>query len=82
MKQLNKLKAIIFGEPPIYEANDGKPIEEVVIRYKDFYFMIDLDVESGKPTGEFGWSEGTPMSPTPVRDIYIARRQYASKTKR
>lgn len=53
-------------------ANDGKPIEQVIIRYKDFFFMVDIDVESGQPTGGFGWSEGTPMTHVPVRDHYTA----------
>jgi hypothetical protein len=52
--------------------NNGKPIEEVVIRFKDFFFMIHIDVESGKPTGDFGWSEGTPMTHTPIKEHYKA----------
>lgn len=72
MKQLNKLKP---WQTPIYEANDGKPIEEVVIRYKDFFFVIDFDVETGEPTGEFCWSEGTAMTHTPIREFYTARRK-------
>ncbi len=49
-------------------ANDGKPIEQLVIKYKDFYFGIDIDVESGEPTGDFGWSNDAMMFPsTPVR---------------
>jgi hypothetical protein len=59
-------------------ANEGKPIEQVVIRYKDFYFMIDIDVESGEPTGDFGWSEGQAMTPVPVREFYIAVRKEPS----
>ena len=53
-------------------ANEGNPIDQVVIRYKNFFFMIDIDVESGEPTGDFGWSEGTPMTPVPIREHYKA----------
>jgi len=54
--------------------NDGKPMEVVTIRYKDFYFFVDIDVDSGKPTGGFGWSEDPTMNPTvPIRDIWTAR---------
>lgn len=56
-------------------ANNGKPIDQVVIRYKDYFFMIDLDAESGEPTGGFGWSEGTPMTPVPIREHYTAVRR-------
>lgn len=74
MKQINKLKAFFFGQTPIYEANNGKPVEQVVIRYKDFFFEIDFDVESGEPTGEFGWTQGEPITHVPVRDFYTAIR--------
>ena len=70
MKQINKLRALVLGETPIYEANDGKPIDQVVIRHKNYFFMIDIDAESGEPTGEFGWSEGTPMTHVPIREHY------------
>ena len=56
-------------------ANDGKAVEELVIRHKDFYFGIMLDAESGEPTGDFGWSRDPGMFPsTPVRDFYTAKR--------
>lgn len=57
---------------PVKTVNGGKPIDEVVIRYKEFYFMIDIDVESGEPTGDFGWST-QPMTPTPIRDFWTAQ---------
>lgn len=57
---------------PVRIANDGKPIDVLVIRHKDIYFYIDIDVESGEPTGGFGWSTDPTMSPTPIRDILIA----------
>lgn len=52
-------------------ANNGKPIDELVIRYKDYFLMIDLDAETGEPTGNFGWSD-TPMTHTPIRDFWTA----------
>lgn len=55
-------------------ANDGKPIDQIVIRYKDYFFMIDIDEESGEPTGGFGWSHGTAMTPVPIREFYTAVR--------
>lgn len=60
---------------PIRVANQGRPIEQIVIRYKDYFFMIDMDTESGKPTGDFGWSEGQAMTPVPIREFYIANRE-------
>ena len=60
-------------------ANDGKPVEEVVIRYKDFYFTILLDAESGEPTGNFGWSEGNPMTHVPIREFYTAVRKETNR---
>lgn len=58
---------------PVHIANDGKPIDQVTIRYKDFYFFVDIDIESGEPTGDFGWSTDPTMNPTvPVRGILIA----------
>lgn len=74
MKQLNKFKSIVLGEAPIYEANDGKPIEELVIRHKNLFFMIDIDAESGEPTGDFGWSKDTPMTHVPIREHYTTMR--------
>jgi hypothetical protein len=55
--------------------NDGKPVDELVIRYKDFFFNIMIDCETGEPTGSFGWTQGTPITHTPVRDFYIATRE-------
>lgn len=57
----------------IHIANDGKPIEQITIRYKDLYFFIDLDEESGEPTGDFGWATDPTMNPTVlIRDIWVA----------
>lgn len=71
---LNKLFWLKTGTS-IRVANGGKPIDQVVIRYRDFYFMIDIDVESGDPTGDFGWSEGQAMTPVPAREFYVAVRE-------
>lgn len=72
MKQINKLKSLILGETPIYQLNDGKPIDQVVIRHKDLFFIIDIDTASGEPTGGFGWSQGEAMTHVPVREQYTA----------
>lgn len=47
--------------------------EEVVIRYKEFYFMIDFDKETGEPY-DWGWSR-QPMTHVPIRDFWIARKK-------
>lgn len=61
---------------PVHIANDGKPIDVITIRYKDYYFFIDLDAETGEPTGGFGWSDDPTMNPTvPIRDILVAETQ-------
>lgn len=63
-------------------ANNGNPVDEVVIRHKDFYFGIMIDVESGEPTGDFGWSRDAGMFPaTPIRDHYKTVKVYATKEK-
>lgn len=62
-------------------VNDGKAVDELVIRYKEFYFSIMLDEETGKPTGDFTWSTDYGMFPTtPVRDHYKAVRVGRSAT--
>lgn len=54
-------------------ANNGKPIEQITIRYQNLYFFIDIDAESKEPTGGFGWSDDPTMNPTvPIRDIWTA----------
>ena len=73
-KQINKLKSLFFGDTPIYLANNGNPVDEVIIRYKDFYFSVMIDCASGDPTGEFGWTHGSPMTHVPVREFYTAVR--------
>lgn len=75
MKQINKLKSALLGQPPIYLANNGRETEQVVIRYKEFFLYVDFDVESGEPTGEFGWSH-EPMTHTPIREFYTATREH------
>lgn len=74
----NKITELIYSfraGAPVRIANNGKPIDVVTIRYKDFYFFVDIDVESGEPTGTFGWSEDPTMNPTvPIRDILIAKK--------
>lgn len=56
-------------------ANGGKPVDEIVIRYKDFFFGIMIDVETGEPTGDFGWSKDPGMFHKPIREHLIAKEQ-------
>lgn len=72
MSKIKDLFASLRVGAPVQIANNGKPIDEVVIRYKDFFFMIDIDAETGEPTGDFGWSQGDPMTHIPVRDFWVA----------
>lgn len=74
-KQINKLKSLVFGDTPIHMVNDGNPVDEVIIRYKDYYFNVTIDVESGEPTGDFGWTHGSPITHTPIREFYTATRE-------
>lgn len=68
----NKWLSLKIGVPVVV-ANDGKPVDVVTIRYNDLYFFIDIDVESGEPTGSFGWSHDPTMNPTvPIREIWTA----------
>lgn len=54
----------------IRTANDGNPIDELTIHHEGFCFMVDIDVASGEPTGEFSWSHDPTMSHTPLREHY------------
>lgn len=76
MKQINKIRSALLGETPIFLANDGRAINELVIRHNKLFFMIDLDAETGLPTGDFGWSQDTPQTPTPVREHFKTVRLY------
>jgi hypothetical protein len=69
----NKWLSLKIGVP-VSVANGGKPIDVLTIRYNDLYFFVDIDVESGEPTGGFGWSDDPTMNPTvPIRDILVAK---------
>lgn len=59
-------------------ANDGNPVDQVVIKYQDIYFEIMIDCESGDPTGDFGWSRDPMMSHVPIREHYVATREKRS----
>lgn len=55
--------------------NDGNPVEPIIIRYKDLYFEIMIDAETGQPTGSFGWTQGNPITQVPIREFYTAVRE-------
>lgn len=58
---------------PVSIANNGQPIDVVTIRYKEFYLFVDIDVKTGEPTGDFGWSRDPTMNPNVlIRDIWAA----------
>ena len=63
-------------------VNNGKPVNEVVIKYKEFYFSIMVDDESGEPTNNFYWSRD-PMifSNTPVREYLEATKPFKEEVK-
>lgn len=52
--------------------NTGFNTEEVVIRYKEFYFTIYINQDTGEPY-DWGWST-SPMTHVPIRDFYTAKR--------
>lgn len=54
--------------------NGGKPVDEIVIRYKNLYFGITVDVETGEPTGDFNWADNESVFHVPVREMYVARK--------
>lgn len=67
--------SIQMGRPAAqwHLVNDGKPVENKVIRYKDLYFEITLDAETGQPTGDFGWSRDPHMFPdVNINDFWTA----------
>lgn len=54
-------------------VNKGKPVDELVIKYKDTYFGIMMDVKTQEPTGHFAWSKDYGSFPsTPVREFWTA----------
>lgn len=57
--------SILMGRPEArwHLMNGGKPVQSVVIRYKDMYFEVSLDAETGEPTGDFAWSRDPHMFP-------------------
>lgn len=54
-------------------ANNGKPTSQKVIRLDGYFFEIDFDVETGEPTGDFGWTYGSPITHVPIREFYTAK---------
>lgn len=55
-------------------SNNGNPVDQIVIRYKDVYLSIMLDGETKEPTGDFSWARSPGMFHVPVREHYVAKR--------
>lgn len=49
--------------------NKSKEVEQIVIQYKDLFFEITLDKQTGEPTGDFGWSTDPTNLSVNLRDI-------------
>lgn len=58
----------------VHTANNGEPVDEIVIRHGDLHFGIMIDVKSGEPTGDFGWSRDPMMFHTPLRERYETKK--------
>jgi len=50
-------------------ANNGNPVEPLVIRCNDLFFVIFIDSKSSKPTGDFFWSETPPLETSSAREF-------------
>ena len=72
-KQINKLKSLVFGDTPIHMVNNEKPVDEVVIQYKDIYISMFIDIEFGEPTGDFAWSHDPTIFSLPIREIVLTK---------
>ncbi len=67
--------SILMGRPEArwHLVNRGKLVISLVIRYKELYFDIKLDAETGEPTGDFGWSRDPHMFPdVNINDFLVA----------
>jgi len=79
MRILRNIWAAIIDKPLVFEANEGKSVDVLVIKHGDTYLTVNIDCETRKPTGEFGWSEGSAMVPpevTPIRNYFKTVRLY------
>lgn len=79
-KVKNRITELLFRVQTgkrLHIANDGKSVNPIVIRYKDYFFEIMLDSETGEPTGDFSWSGDSGMFHTPVREHLVAKEQEA-----
>ena len=82
---MNKIKSWLEGiylslktGQNIRIGNDGKAVDEVVIRLNGYYMSVLFDPESGKPTGDFAWTQDPMMFHVPLREHYIAKQEKQS----
>lgn len=59
-------------------ANEGRPVEDLVIKHRDIYMSILLDGETGEPTGHLSWTkEQSNASPvTSVNEYYTTVKMF------
>jgi hypothetical protein len=67
--------SISMGRPTAswHLMNDGNPVENTIIRFKDLYLEVTLDAETKEPTGDFAWSRDPHMFPdVNINDFWTA----------
>lgn len=82
-KTVNWIKSKLFWLRTGYGlevVNEGNPVKQIVIRFKDHYIEVMLDVETGEPVN-FGWADDPSMFHVPLREHYLAvpQTEYESK---
>lgn len=66
MSWLQRLLFKLKTGSSIAVLNNGEPVDEVVIKFKDFYISL---LYSGDEICSMGWSKDPTMFNTPIRDI-------------
>jgi len=71
---IEKIKFFLKTGISTKTLNEGKPVEEIVIRFKDYYLSIMIDAETGEPTGDFSWTDNESVFDVLLREMYEAKR--------